>query len=82
MVLWEKDKIFKKGDCALLTISCQGNTIKSVVLSDHYRLDKEIILLLVFAVFLIAFAGKNGIRLYFPLELQYLLSGKFWFLAI
>ena len=58
----EKDKIFKEGDRALLTISCQEDTIKSVVLSDHYRLDKEIILLLVFAVFLIAFAGKNGIQ--------------------
>ena len=42
----EKDKIFKEGDRALLTISCQEDTIKSVVLSDHYRLDKEIILLL------------------------------------
>ncbi|WP_081332612.1 YibE/F family protein [Eisenbergiella tayi] len=58
----EKDKIFKEGDRALLTISCQGDTIRSVVISDHYRLDKEVILLAVFAVFLIIFAGKIGFQ--------------------
>ena len=56
----EKDKIFKEGDRALLTISCQGDTIRSVVISDHYRL--EVILLAVFAVFLIIFAGKIGFQ--------------------
>ena len=49
----EKDKIFKTGDRALLTISYKGQEIKSVILSDHYRLDKEFILLAVFAVFLV-----------------------------
>ena len=58
----EKDKIFKDGDRALLSISCQGDTIRSVVISDHYRLDKEVILLAVFAVFLIIFAGKIGFQ--------------------
>lgn len=58
----EKDKIFKEGDRALLTISCKGDTIRSVVISDHYRLDKEVILLAVFAVFLIIFAGKIGFQ--------------------
>ena len=58
----EKDKIFKEGDRALLTISCQGDTIRSVVISDHYRLDKEVTLLAVFAVFLIIFAGKIGFQ--------------------
>lgn len=58
----EKDKIFKTGDRALLTISYSGNEIKSVIMSDHYRLDKELILLVVFALFLILFAGKNGFQ--------------------
>ncbi len=58
----EKDKIFKVGDRALLTISYEDDTIKSVVMSDHYRLNKEIILLAVFAVFLVIFAGKNGVQ--------------------
>lgn len=58
----EKDKIFKTGDRALLTISYQGDEIKSVVMSDHYRLNKEFILLTIFAVFLVLFAGKNGFQ--------------------
>ena len=32
------------------------------MISDHYRLDKEVILLAVFAVFLIIFAGKIGFQ--------------------
>ncbi|MGI5959379.1 MAG: YibE/F family protein [Massiliimalia sp.] len=57
----EKDKIYKPGDKALVTISYDGDQIASVVMSDHFRLDKEIILLLLFAVLLIAVAGKNGL---------------------
>ena len=58
----EKDKIYKTRDKALLTISYQGEEIRSVVMSDHYRLTKEIVLLLIFAVFLVLFAGKNGFQ--------------------
>lgn len=58
----EKDKIFKVGDRALLTISYENDNIKSVVMSDHYRLNKEMILLVIFAVFLVIFAGKNGFQ--------------------
>ena len=56
----EKDKIYKVGDRAMVTVSCQGERITSVVMSDHYRLDKEMILLLLFAALLILVAGKNG----------------------
>lgn len=58
----EKDKIFKPGDRALLTISYSGDEVKAVIMSDHYRLDKELVLLVVFALFLILFAGKNGFQ--------------------
>lgn len=58
----EKDKIFKAGDRALLTISYSGNNIKSAIMSDHYRLDKELMLLVIFALFLVLFAGKNGFQ--------------------
>mgnify|MGYP003101897568 FL=1 len=44
----EKDKIYKPGDRALITISHQGSDIQSVVMSDHYRLDKELFLLVAF----------------------------------
>ncbi len=56
----EKDKIYEVGDKALVTISYDGETISSAVMSDHYRLDKEFILLAIFAILLIVVAGKNG----------------------
>lgn len=58
----EKDKIFEPGDRALVTISYEGTEIKSAVISDHYRLDKEALLCAVFVLLLLAFAGKNGIQ--------------------
>lgn len=58
----EKDKIYVQGDEAMVTISHDGNKIKSAVMSDHYRLDKELLLAVSFAVLLIVFAGKNGIQ--------------------
>ena len=58
----EQDKIYKIGDKALVTISYQEDSIKSVVMSDHYRLNKEFILFFIFGVFLILFAGKNGLQ--------------------
>ncbi len=58
----EQDKIYKAGDKALVTISYQGDSVNSVVMSDHYRLNKEFLLLFIFAVFLIFFAGKNGLQ--------------------
>ena len=56
----EKDKIFEVGDKALVTISYDGDMITSVVMSDHYRLDKEILLFGAFVLLLILVAGKNG----------------------
>lgn len=58
----ESDKIFKEGDIANVVISHKDGEILSVTMSDHYRIDKEIILALIFVVLLIAFAGKNGLR--------------------
>lgn len=56
----EEDKIFDAGDVCLATISHSGEEITSCILTDHYRLDKEIILLGLFFALLIIFAGKNG----------------------
>lgn len=56
----EKDKIYKVGDRAFVRISCNGDEISSCVMSDHFRLDKEVLLFLAFAVLLLVVAGKNG----------------------
>lgn len=58
----EADKIFHVGDKALIVISHTGDEVNSVNMIDHYRMDKELILALVFVVLLILFAGKTGIR--------------------
>lgn len=61
----EKDKIYEVGDKALVTISYDGDEVKSAVMSDHYRLDKEAVLAVLFVLLLILFAGKNGVQAIF-----------------
>ena len=45
-----------------LEVSYQGDEILSVTMTDHYRIGKEALLAAVFAVFLILFAGRTGVR--------------------
>ena len=58
----EQDKLFAPGDKAMVVVSCQGDEILSVTMTDHYRIGKEALLAAVFAVFLILFAGRTGVR--------------------
>ena len=58
----EQDKIFVPGDKAMVVVSYQGDEIISVTMTDHYRLNKEVLLAAIFAVFLILFAGRTGVR--------------------
>ncbi|MDD2968703.1 MAG: YibE/F family protein [Lachnospiraceae bacterium] len=58
----ESDKIFEVGDRALVVISYQEDKILSVNMIDHYRIGYEIVLLILFAIALIAFARVIGIR--------------------
>ena len=58
----EADKIFQKGDVAHVVISYSKDKILSIMMSDHYRLDKEAILAGLFVLLLIGFAGKTGLR--------------------
>lgn len=58
----EQDKLFAIGDRALVVISYQENEIKSVNMIDQFRISKEVIVISLFLVVLIAFAGWAGIR--------------------
>ncbi len=58
----EQDKLFEQGDKALVVISYQEDKIISVNMIDQYRIGKELILVGIFALLLILFAGKTGIR--------------------
>ena len=58
----EQDKLFSPGDKAMVVVSHSGDAITNVTMSDHYRLGGEALLALGFALFLILFAGRTGIR--------------------
>lgn len=58
----EADKIFVVGDKALVVIHYDEAEIRSVSMIDHYRLGKEAVLAALFALVLMVFAGRTGIR--------------------
>ncbi len=58
----EMDKIFKPKDRILAVISFDYNQILSARALDHYRLDLEWLLVGLFAVILLTFAGWTGVK--------------------
>ncbi len=58
----ESDKIYKVGDVALVLISHGENGISKVSMVDHERLGIELVLIGLFALFLVLVAGKTGVR--------------------
>ncbi|MBQ6788273.1 MAG: YibE/F family protein [Lachnospiraceae bacterium] len=58
----ENDKIYTVGDFAMVVVSHQNGEILSVNMIDHYRMDKEFLLMFFFAVVLVIFAGKTGLK--------------------
>lgn len=58
----ETDKIFKPGDIAQVVVSHNENGILTVTMTDHYRINMELILAGLFVALLILFAGKTGLR--------------------
>lgn len=58
----EQDKIYEKGDKALVVVSYTGDKITNVVMSDHDRLGFEAIMAVAFALLLVLFAGEIGLR--------------------
>jgi uncharacterized membrane protein len=59
----EFDKIFIKGDKALLVLDLDSNgEVVFVNAMDHYRINTELILLIIFIAVLIGFAGWIGVK--------------------
>ena len=58
----EQDKIFQVGDKILVTLDYTGDEIRVATLVDHYRLNYEILLVAIFVIVLIGFAGIIGIK--------------------
>ena len=57
-----QDKLFSPGDKAFVVVSHSGDTITTVFMTDHYRLDKEAILAGLFLLLLLLFARGTGLR--------------------
>ncbi len=58
----ESDKIYSVGDKVLVLLSHADGEVRMASMVDHYRLNVELILVLLFAVFLVLVAGKTGVR--------------------
>ncbi|MGL5259845.1 MAG: YibE/F family protein [Lachnospiraceae bacterium] len=58
----EQDKIYVEGDIALVIVSYQENEVLAASMIDHFRIDKEILLFVIFAFVLIVFAKGIGVR--------------------
>lgn len=58
----ESDKLYETGDVAHVVISHKDGEILSVTMTDHFRIDKELLLAAMFVLLLILFAGRTGLR--------------------
>jgi len=58
----EQDKLFSEGDKAQVVVSYDGDVIRRVTMIDHFRLPAELLLAVLFILFLILFAGSTGVR--------------------
>ena len=57
----ELDKLFRPGDRVLTVLDVEGDHILHATAVDHYRLDTEGLLLGLFTLLLVAFAGWTGL---------------------
>ena len=58
----ELDRVFEPGDRVLMNISSIGDVITMAQTADHYRLRIELILFVIFALFLLAYGGFVGFQ--------------------
>ena len=58
----EMDKVFAPGDAALVVLSLREGKIVSAVAEDHWRLGLQGLLLGIFALALVAYAGVIGVK--------------------
>lgn len=58
----ELDKIFEVGDKAFVVIDTVAGRLSFVNIIDHYRLNIELVLFLIFVAILIGFSGWTGVK--------------------
>lgn len=72
----EVDKVFVKGDKALVVIDYTGPQIRQVTMIDHYRINLEAFLFGIFALFLVLFARWTGVKALLSFVLTVLMIWK------
>lgn len=72
----ELDKMFSPKDKAFVVIDHIGNRVTAVNIIDHYRLDIELILFIVFVGLLVGFAGWTGVKSVFSFVFTVLMIWK------
>ncbi|MBN1486136.1 MAG: YibE/F family protein [Anaerolineae bacterium] len=75
----ETDKMFQVGDVAFVVLDFIGNEVFSVTAYDHYRLNFELLLVIIFATLLIGFAGWSGVKALLSFVFALLLMWKILF---
>ncbi len=58
----ELDKEFKEGDSALVALTVRDGQVVNAVAQDYYRLDTQLWVMGLFAIFLVAYAGWTGLK--------------------
>lgn len=58
----ETDKMFSTGDTAFVVLNVLNGEVLSATAYDHYRIDIELILIGIFVLVLVGFAGWSGAR--------------------
>lgn len=72
----ESDKMFRVGDRVFVVVNAIGNEITAATAYDHYRLNIELFLLLLFAVLLVGVTGWSGAKTCLSLFFTVLLMWK------
>lgn len=72
----ESDTVFKPGDKAYVTISHDGDTVTRAIMTDHFRLGKEMVLVLIFLGVLVIFAGRQSVQTIFSFVITVLVIWK------
>ena len=78
----ETDKMFRSGDIAFMVLTTDGERVIQATAYDHFRLNTELLLVILFAAFLIAFAGWAGVRALLSFVFAVLLMWKVLFPSI
>ncbi|NMB90105.1 MAG: YibE/F family protein [Chloroflexi bacterium] len=73
----DMDKLFAAGDTAFVVLNTLGGQVVATTAYDHYRLDIEAILFLLFIALLVGFAGWTGVRAILSFVFAVLMVWKF-----